>query len=272
MGKDSLHPQQVQLIANEGIRFDRDGVEIQRHGANATPFVRTLPQKSTLRAGNSIGVNFTDRGQSDLAPNEQTGVVKAGNWNNVDGNPLPPPTVRLHDATGKSSEATLSWQWLSKQGVPKYRICPSHIESPAVYPFEKLMDGRFNGVIDVAYNNGIAIPKSHQTADLEIRVRGLPYSHYRVCVYYTTIPAANDHSNPEMHTFGLSVNGCKPLIVCRPRTELNDFYQYESESRSGNYQLFEGLSGDLTIAATTDGPGPLHDKFIAGFQIIEAQP
>jgi hypothetical protein len=134
-----------------------------------------------------------------------------------------------------------------------------------------LLDGRFNGVADLCYVNGVVdLIKTHHTAiSLAISVRDVPYSSYCVYVYYTTIPADNDLGNPEIHTFGLSVNGSTPLIVSRPRAWLNDFYRYESETRSGNYQVFDDLSGDLTIRATPDGPGPLHDKFIAGFQIIQ---
>ena len=188
----------------------------------------------------------------------------------MDGTPPQPPAVKLHDASGKQTDAVLAWQWLSAGGPPKYCACPDNSGMAAVFPFERLMDGRFNGVVDVTVTNGVLDVNAPRTpVSLMITVHNIPYPNYRVYVYYSTTPACNDPGNGYMHTFGLSVNGRKPVVISRPKAWLNDFYRYESETRSGNYRAFDGLVGDLTIHATEDGPGPLHDKFIAGFQIVE---
>ena len=127
-------------------------------------------------------------------------------------------------------------------------------ESPPVYPFEKLLDGRFNGVVDLTHEDPGFAPHRRRRHSLPAlpRVRLL-----------RDAAAATIHA--EMHTFGLSVNGSKPLIVSRHRSQLNDFYRYKSETWSGNYQVFDGLSGDLTIAATPGrsraAPRQVHRRF-----------
>ena len=51
-----------------------------------------------------------------------------------------------------------------------------------------------------------------------------------------------------MHTFGLSLNGGPEIIIRRPAYVINDLCRYEVERRSSNYAVFDGLSGNLTIA------------------------
>jgi hypothetical protein len=268
-------PREIHLTENHAIRFLVASNTVADRVAAPERFVRKLNRFEPRQV---IGVNFTHGDYSNLTPEEVTGVVRAGCWNNVDGDPLPPPTVPLlRDSAGKETSARLSWQWSYPGTALPYRTYLNYSDgregSSAVYPFEKLMDGFFNGVVEPeAGDDATNVAKAVRTSvSLTIGVSGVPYQHYRVFVYYSTRPATDDPTNPLMHTFGLSVNGSKPLIVSRPKYWLNDFYRYQSDTRSGNYQVFENLSGDLTIGATPDGPGPLHDKFITGFQIVETQ-
>jgi hypothetical protein len=257
-------PREIHLTENHAIRFLAASNTVANRVTAPERFVRKLKRPEPPQV---IGVNFTHGNYSNLTPEEVTGVVQAGWWNNVDGDPLPPPTVPpLHDAAGKKTSARLSWQWSYSGAALPYRTYWNYYYegTPAVYPFEKLLDGVFNGVVERNTQTTVRTPVT-----LTIGVSGVPYHRYRVYVYYSTRPASDDVLNPLMHTFGLSINGSKPLIVSRPKFWLNDFYRYQSETQSGNYQVFENLSGDLTIRATPDGPGPLHDKFIAGFQIVE---
>jgi hypothetical protein len=263
---DNAHKlREIHLTENHAIRFLAASNTVADSVAAPERFIRKLNRFEPRQV---IGVNFTHGDKSNLTPEEVTGVVRAGCWNNVDGDPLPPPAVPpLRDSAGKETSARLSWEWFHSGSALPYRTYWNYCEgwdgSSAVYPFEKLLDGVFNGVVE---------PETAKTpVALTIGVSGVPFKHYRVYVYYSTRQATGDVLNPLMHTFGLSVNGSKPLIVSRPKYWLNDFYRYQSETRSGNYQVFENLSGDLTIGATPDGPGPLHDKFIAGFQIVETQ-
>jgi hypothetical protein len=104
-------------------------------------------------------------------------------------------------------------------------------------------------------------------ATLKISVTNVPYARYRVYVYYWSEPT-QDPAN--LHTFGLSINGSKPTIISRPRTPLYHFSRYRDETESGNYQVFDGLSGSLSVVATPDGPAKHHELFICGMQIVDA--
>ena len=186
-------------------------------------------------------------------------MVAAGWWNNVDGDPLPPPTVPLlRDSAGKATGAKLAWQWSYRAAALPYRTCVQ-LCAAAHLSVRKTAGRPLQRRRRLDAQRARFAPHRRRRHSL----RALPRR-----TFIIAMPAERRSGN-QRHTFGLSVNGSKPLIVSRHPSQLNDFYRYKSETWSGNYQVFDGLSGDLTIAATPAGPGPLHDKFIAGFQIVE---
>lgn len=261
-GKDGSW-REMELKADEAVRFDATLQGVVRRAEASSQFTRRIARPS---ASQVISINFLHGGKSVLEPGERTGVVRASHWNNVDGEPVPPPVVDLHDAAGDKTTAQITWQWTYHEATLPHRTWfNSYPNQPSPHAFDRLFDGHFNGVSADA--QGRLTPDDQ--VSLAIHVHGIPYSRYRVYVYYWIVPS----DDPKlMHTFGLSVNGSDPLVISRSRSWLNDFYRYQSEVRPGNYEVFENLSGDLQITATPDGPGPHHNLFIAGFQIVGLAP
>jgi hypothetical protein len=235
-------PSEMRLGVGRSVRVDAARKTITDCPANRTQFVRRL----THDASEVISVNFTHGDKSNLDPTDRTGVVNATNWNNIDGSPIPAPTVGLHDAAGKPTGATITWQWSGPVKEPTYCNSDQMLDSRGM-----LFHGRF--------------ASGTNAATLKIRVKNVPFAHYRVYVYYWTEPSSDP---AHLHTFGLSLNGSEPTIIGRSRTPLYHFVQYQNQSTSGNYQVFDGLSGDLSVVATPIGPAKYHELFLCGMQIV----
>jgi hypothetical protein len=236
-------PREMHLGAGRSVRVDAKKKTVTDRVATPTRFVRSLTQK----ASQVISVNFTHGDGIKLDPMDRTGVLDAANWNNVDGSLIPAPTVELHDAAGKPTGANLTWHWSGA------------VRSPTYYNPDQMLDSRGRLLHD-CFAGGT------QVASLKIVVSNVPYTRYRAYVYYWSEPT-KDPAN--LHTFGLAINGSKPAIISRPRTPLYHFARYQNETASGNYQVFNGLSGSLNVAATPIGPGKYHELFICGLQIVD---
>jgi len=236
-------PGEMQLGVGRSVRIDATKKTVTDCTANPTRFVRSL----TYAASKIISVNFTHGGKSDLDPTDRTGVLNATHWNNVDGSLLPPPAVELHDAAGNPTRAKLTWQWARPPTGPTWWNFDKPLDSR-----EKLLNGSF-----ASGGSGGA---------LTIVMSNVPYARYRLYMYYWLAPSPDP---AHLHTFGLSINGCKPTIIGRSRTPLYHFHRYENEAMCGNYQVFDGLSGDLSVVATPIGSAKYHHMFVAGLQIVE---
>ena len=236
---------EMQLGVGRSVRVDAAKKTVIDRAANPTRFVRSL----TYAASQIISVNFTHGSKSDcnLDLTDRTGALDAMNWNNVNGSPNPAPTVELHDAAGNPTGVKLTWQWSSP------------ITAPTGYNEDQMLDSR--GRLFRGYFGG-----GTNVASLKIVVSNVPYTRYRVYVYYWLAPSPDP---AHLHTFGLSLNGGKPTIIGRSRVPLYHFSRYRDETACGNYQVFDGLSGDLSVVATPAGPGKYHNLFIAGLQIAE---
>ena len=156
----------------------------------------------------------------------------------------------MQNASGLPTTASISCRWAGDVVFPTW----STFDSP-LGAREKMLDGHFAG----------GKIGGHADVDLAIQVRGIPFTKYRAYIYYWMTP---EDSEKSPHTFQLSVNGSSPIAIGRPRYELNDFYRYQSFEKPGNYQVFEGLSGDLTILALPGNGSEQHTLFIAGLQIV----
>ena len=211
----------------------------------AKQFVRDIHRYA---ASQVISINFTHGGKWPLDPTERTGVLRAAHWNNVDASSNPAAAVKLCNGAGEPTRAEVSWQWAGPVDQPSYSCTDQPIDSR-----EKLLSGFFCG----------ANADQHYTP-LTISVGNIPYASYRVYLYYWMDP----FPNPDVHTFTVAINGGPAITIGRPRYWLNDFYRYQSVSESGNYQVFDRLSGDLTVTALPRGDARYHTLFIAGVQIV----
>ena len=250
--------QTAKISASRAASSQAAEIVVDTRPTNDNRFVCDIRQ---FLASRIISVNFTDHGVSSLDPVEKTGVVQAGHWNNIDASPNPPPTITLHNAAGHPTTAAISWQWSGNPPEPSWSCSPNNDKMIWMGPskpqggFEKLFDGIFQGSFLERRDGG-----------LSIRVTGIPFTRYRVYVYYYLPPTGKPK---DVHTFGLSVNGGRQIIVrCSPYV-FNGFYRYRGESNSGNFAVFDDLAGDLTVAGSTAGDGKYHALFIAGLQIVE---
>lgn len=217
----------------------------------STALVALLATTSATFAA-SIGVNFVNEystSDSTLASNDEAGLIKQDNWNNVDVLTRDGSTGALNDDSGSATGVNLSW---SKVNNSFYGA------STSASPDEKL----FRGMIEGDYNG---------TGPLGplLSISGVGYATYDVYVYM-----ADFASTPA----NVTVDGVTKYYTGTNDFATNGFVEATSTSTSSQplatYALFSGLTGsDFTITFDkTPVSGFSNRATTVGFQIVEAAP
>jgi len=223
-------------------------------------FATTLPPREV------ISLNFVrgSSGATALDGTDVAGVIPVGNWNNTTtANADMGMNFPLVNDVGVDSGASVSWQ----SGSASWSVGTNGAGGAAD---KKMM----TGYLDQGGNGGGQI---HM-----LSFENIPYAYYDVYLYHSSADGAN-------RTARYNANGTD--VFTRNLDPANAFEgfvnaQYETLAEAalgagndaGNYVLWEGLSGTLTIAAEgladLDGGsgGELRRAPIQGIQIVAASP
>ena len=229
--------------------------------ATSATTIKTLPQPI-----DAISLNFVrgSNGATALAADEAAGVVRAINWNNApQANADSNTGFALFDANGIASGATADWL----SGGASWSVAVTGTGSIAN---KKLMTGYLDQSSD-------GLNQIHT-----VTFSNIPYPLYDVYLYHSSTGGPNRSARYRANTIDLFSRNLDPADTFFGFTpdQHSTLEDSNNSATGGNYVVWQGLSGQLSIEAQAigasdggyPGSGDVRRAPVQGIQIVKAEP